>query len=204
VKKKSRLDMRRLSRVGVAAKAAKKKAMAELRDWPLTSPAGVRRPIASSDDAEAVASWAAEMVALGRLTATDAKTITVAVSAWVRAHAAGSLGSRMAELEQIVATIEQNGSVAQQVRIANLERQLAARIPQPTPAKEAAPATAPEAAAPTPVTPAGPLPPEELARVFAEAGLPTEDGPRRLGAPAEPDLATPATGGGDTGIIPGW
>ena len=117
-------DMKELSRRAHAAKKAKKLAMASLRAWPLTDATGERRAISSPEDAQAVASWTAEMVALGHLSAADGKSLTAAVSAWGRAHNEGRLAKRLGELEEIVALVEERGSWKQQARIRELERRL--------------------------------------------------------------------------------
>src|SRR3989442_140228 len=94
--------MRALSRLGVAAKAAKKAAAAKLREWPLVDEQGAERAIASPEDCEIVSDWVTRLVGTGRMSATDGKVVTIGVQAWLKAHEQGVEAEARFELKALL------------------------------------------------------------------------------------------------------
>lgn len=77
-------------------------------DWPLRSEDGKQRSIASPTDCQALASWVTEQVVRDRLSAKEAREVTVAISAWLRAHSQGDVAKKVAELEDLVVRLTES------------------------------------------------------------------------------------------------
>lgn len=77
-------------------------------DWPLRAEDGKQRSLASPTDCQTLASWVSEQVIRDRLSAKEAREVTVAISAWLRAHSQGDVAKKVAELEDLVVRLTES------------------------------------------------------------------------------------------------